>query len=162
MYYGLWLTWFEDSPTIFTSIGLTDYTLWTGVYGVIKATGSIIFFTFFIDRFGRKWPWIVSSLCCAVCQYFIAGYGYRTHPNKTGTHSASYVAGGKAATAAIMVRIFPNFHKPTLTLIRSSAQPGRLVPTAFLGSSAQKSSHHLYVRYPVHSLPCLFGFGLMS
>jgi len=40
-----------DSPTIFTSIGLTDTTLWTGVYGLIKAGGSIIFFTFFVDTF---------------------------------------------------------------------------------------------------------------
>jgi hypothetical protein len=44
------------SPTIFTSIGLSDVTLWTGTYGIIKAGGSIIFFTFFIDKFGRKWP----------------------------------------------------------------------------------------------------------
>lgn len=50
------------SPKIFTSIGLTDVTLWTGIYGIIKAGGSIIFFTFFIDTFGRKMPWIVSSL----------------------------------------------------------------------------------------------------
>lgn len=57
------------SPTIFKSIGLTDVTLWTGVYGLIKAGGSVIFFTFFVDSFGRKWPWICSSLCCAVCQY---------------------------------------------------------------------------------------------
>lgn len=33
------------SPTIFTSIGLSDVTLWTGVYGIVKAAGSIVFFT---------------------------------------------------------------------------------------------------------------------
>ena len=91
-------------PNNFRSIGLTDYTLWTGVYGIIKAAGSIIFFTFFIDKVGRKLPWIISSLCCAVCQYYLAGYIALAHPSTDVTNpSASYVAGGKAATAAIMI-----------------------------------------------------------
>ncbi|KAI7218912.1 general substrate transporter [Hortaea werneckii] len=91
------------SPTIFKSIGLTDVTLWTGVYGLIKAGGSVIFFTFFVDSFGRKWPWICSSLCCAVCQYYLAGYIAVGNPTSDGPMSASTVAGGKAATAAIMI-----------------------------------------------------------
>jgi len=70
---------------------------------VIKAAGSVIFFTFFVDTFGRKVPWIVSSLACAVCQYYLAGYIAVAHPTTKGTHSASTVAGGKAATAAIMI-----------------------------------------------------------
>lgn len=91
------------SPTIFRSIGLTDVTLWTGIYGLIKAIGSIIFFTFFIDKFGRKWPWIVSSLACAFCQYYLAVYISVGHPNAGVPQSASTVAGGKAATAMIMI-----------------------------------------------------------
>ncbi|KAK3112940.1 hypothetical protein LTR53_010251 [Teratosphaeriaceae sp. CCFEE 6253] len=94
------------SPTIFTSIGLTDTTLWTGVYGLIKAAGSVIFFTFFVDTFGRKWPWIVSSLACAVCQYYLAGYIALADPSSAASKahpSAGTVAGGKAATAAIMI-----------------------------------------------------------
>lgn len=76
----------------------------TGIYGIIKAAGSIIFFTLFVDSFGRKGPWIVSSLCCAVCQYYLAGYIAVAHPSEDVTNpSASYVAGGKAATAAIMI-----------------------------------------------------------
>lgn len=91
------------SPTIFSSIGLEDVTLWTGIYGIIKAAGSIIFFTCFVDSFGRKIPWIVSSLACAVCQYYLAGYIAVAHPSATGVQSASTIAGGKAATAAIMI-----------------------------------------------------------
>lgn len=91
------------SPTIFTSIGLTDTTLWTGVYGLIKAGGSIIFFTFFIDTFGRKMPWIVSCLACAACQYYLAGYIAVGSPEAGAEMSPSTVAGGKAATAAIMI-----------------------------------------------------------
>ncbi|KAL1850459.1 hypothetical protein VTK73DRAFT_9675 [Phialemonium thermophilum] len=91
------------SPTIFTSIGLTDVTLWTGIYGLIKAGGSIVFFYWFIDKFGRKWPWIVSSVCCALCQYYLAAYIALGKPDPTVPQSASTVAGGKAATAAIMI-----------------------------------------------------------
>ena len=92
------------SKTIFTSIGLSDYTLWTGIYGLIKAAGSVIFFAFFVDTFGRKKPWIISSLCCAVCQYYLAGYITLGHPSLGVTNpSSSYVAGGKAAVAAIMI-----------------------------------------------------------
>lgn len=91
------------SPTIFKSIGLTDVTLWTGIYGIIKAAGSIIFFTFFIDTFGRKMPWILSSLTCAACQYYLAGYIAVGSPTAGEVQSPSTVAGGKAATAAIMV-----------------------------------------------------------
>lgn len=93
----------DYSPTIFRSIGLTDVTLWTGIYGLIKAIGSIIFFTFFIDKFGRKWPWIVSSLACAFCQYYLAIYISKGHPTAGVPQSASTVAGGKAATAMIMI-----------------------------------------------------------
>lgn len=91
------------SPTIFTSIGLSDVTLWTGVYGIIKAVGSIIFFTWFIDMFGRKWPWIVSSLACAFCQYYLAVYIAVGKPKVGQPMSDSTVAGGKGATAMIMI-----------------------------------------------------------
>jgi sugar porter (SP) family MFS transporter len=91
------------SPTIFKSIGLTDVTLWTGVYGIIKAVGSIIFFTFFIDAFGRKWPWIISSLLCAFCQYYLAAYIAIGKPVPGVQQSVSTIDGGKAATAFIMI-----------------------------------------------------------
>ena len=91
------------SPTIFTSIGLSDVTLWTGIYGIIKAGGSIIFFTWFIDMFGRKLPWIISSLVCAFCQYYLAVYIALGKPTVGEPMSESTVAGGKAATAMIMI-----------------------------------------------------------
>lgn len=73
------------------------------MYGLIKAAGSVIFFTFFVEKFGRKMPWIVSSLACAVCQYYLAGYIAMGHPTKGVVASPSTVAGGNAATAAIMI-----------------------------------------------------------
>ena len=77
--------------------------MWTGIYGLIKAAGSVIFFAFFIDKFGRKWPWIVSSISCALCQYYLAGYIAVGKPSLTTPQSASTIAGGKAATAFIMI-----------------------------------------------------------
>ncbi|CAK7206918.1 hypothetical protein SEUCBS139899_009725 [Sporothrix eucalyptigena] len=91
------------STTIFKSIGLDNTTLWTGIYGVIKAVSAIIFFTFFIDATGRKWPWIVSCLGCCVCQFYLAGYVKIFHPATGVAHSTSADAGGKAATAMIMI-----------------------------------------------------------
>lgn len=91
------------SPTIFTSIGLSDVTLYTGIYGLIKAGGSIIYFTWFVDMFGRRWPWIISSILCAFCQYYLAIYIAVGKPTTGEPMSASTIAGGKAATAMIMV-----------------------------------------------------------
>jgi hypothetical protein len=70
---------------------------------LIKAAGSVIFFTFFIDKFGRKWPWIVSSISCALCQYYLAGYIAVSKPSLNSAQSPSNIAGGKAATAFIMI-----------------------------------------------------------
>lgn len=78
-------------------------TLWTGVYGIIKAGGSIIFFTWFIDMFGRKYPWIISSLICAFCQYYLAIYINLGKPKVGQPMSDSTIAGGKGATAMIMI-----------------------------------------------------------
>jgi hypothetical protein len=36
------------SPTLFASVGVTDTSLYTGIYGVLKAAASIIFFTFLV------------------------------------------------------------------------------------------------------------------
>jgi MFS family permease len=140
------------SPTIFTSIGLTDITFWTGIYGVIKAVGSIIFFTFFIDAFGRKWPWIISSLCCAFCQYYLAAYIAIGNPTAGVEQSASTMAGGKAATAFIMIfGATWSFGKSNRVLpVRASSSNLSQVPTAFHGSYPPKSSPRPCVRSPVH------------
>jgi hypothetical protein len=36
--------------TLFKSIGISDTALYTGIYGLVKAIGSIIFYIWFIDR----------------------------------------------------------------------------------------------------------------
>lgn len=91
------------SPTIFTSIGLDNTMLWTGIYGLIKAVASILFFAVFIDTTGRKWPWIVSCIGCAISQYYLAVYIKIAKPAVGKPQSPSEESAGKAATAAIML-----------------------------------------------------------
>ncbi|CZR68507.1 related to quinate transport protein [Phialocephala subalpina] len=74
------------SPTIFASIGLTDVTFWTGIYGLIKAAGSVIFLPFSLTN-----------------SYYLAGYIAVGKPSLTALQSPSTIAGGKAATAFIMI-----------------------------------------------------------
>ncbi|KAJ6442403.1 quinate permease [Purpureocillium lavendulum] len=95
------------SPTLFTSIGISDVALYTGIYGLVKAVASIAFYGLLIDKLGRRWPTIVSSVACSLCLWFVGSYVKVGHPAdiiKAGKPlSASTTAGGKAATAMVMV-----------------------------------------------------------
>lgn len=95
------------SPTLFGSLGITDVTLYTGIYGLVKAVASIIFYIFLIDMWGRRGPTIISSLGCSLCLWYIGAYVKIGHPAdiiKAGKDlSPSTAAGGQAATALIMI-----------------------------------------------------------
>lgn len=95
------------SPTLFGSLGITDVTLYTGIYGLVKAIASLIFYIFLIDMWGRRVPTIVSSLGCSLCLFYIGAYVKIGHPAdiiKAGKElSTSTAAGGQAATALIMI-----------------------------------------------------------
>jgi MFS family permease len=95
------------SPTLFGSLGITDVSLWTGIYGLVKAVASIIFYGALIDIWGRRNPTIISSLACSLCLWFVGAYVKIGHPAdiiKAGEElSPSTAAGGKAATAMIMI-----------------------------------------------------------
>ncbi|GES57330.1 general substrate transporter [Aspergillus terreus] len=95
------------SPTLFKSIGIQDVTLYTGIYGLVKAIASIIFYIFLIDVWGRRSPTILSSVACSLCLWFIGAYVKIGHPADIlkggGKLSSSTAAGGKAATAMIMI-----------------------------------------------------------
>ncbi|KAL3956906.1 hypothetical protein ACCO45_009752 [Purpureocillium lilacinum] len=83
------------SPTLFASLGISDVSLYTGVYGLVK------------DKLGRRLPTIVSSVACSLCLWFVGAYVKVGHPAdviKAGKPlSPSTAAGGQAATAMIMV-----------------------------------------------------------
>jgi hypothetical protein len=95
------------SPTLFASLGIQDVSLYTGIYGLVKAVASIIFYVFLIDIWGRRHPTILSSIACSLCLWFIGAYVKIGHPAdiiKAGQElSPSTAAGGKAATGMIMI-----------------------------------------------------------
>ncbi|KAH0490196.1 hypothetical protein TgHK011_001676 [Trichoderma gracile] len=95
------------SPTLFASLGIQDVSLYTGIYGLVKAVASIIFYVFLIDIWGRRHPTILSSIACSLCLWFIGAYVKIGHPAdiiKAGQDlSPSTAAGGKAATGMIMI-----------------------------------------------------------
>lgn len=92
---------------MFGSIGIEDTSLYTGIYGLVKAVASLIFYLGFVDMVGRRRPTIVSSVACSLCLWFVGSYVKVGHPaeivNAGGTLSASTKAGGRAATAMIMI-----------------------------------------------------------
>ncbi|TDZ58521.1 Quinate permease [Colletotrichum trifolii] len=95
------------SPMLFGSIGITDVALYTGIYGLVKAVASIIFYGALIDIWGRRRPTIISSLACSLCLWFVGAYVKVGNPAPIiaagGELSSSTEAGGRAATAAIMI-----------------------------------------------------------
>ncbi|KAK0379449.1 hypothetical protein CLIM01_03174 [Colletotrichum limetticola] len=95
------------SPMLFGSIGISDVALYTGIYGLVKAVASIIFYGALIDIWGRRRPTIISSLACSLCLWFVGAYVKVGNPAPIivagGKLSASTEAGGRAATAAIMI-----------------------------------------------------------
>ncbi|KAI1078295.1 general substrate transporter [Whalleya microplaca] len=95
------------SPTLFGSIGIEDVSLYTGIYGLVKAIASLIYYILLVDAVGRRRPVILSSFVCSLCLWVVGSYVKIGHPadiiNAGGTLSPSTAAGGKAATAMIMI-----------------------------------------------------------
>jgi MFS family permease len=95
------------SPTLFGSLGISDVALYTGIYGLVKAVASIIFYGALIDIWGRRNPTIISSIACSVCLWIVGAYVKIGNPAATiaaGEElSPSTAAGGQAATAMIMI-----------------------------------------------------------
>ncbi|KAJ2984090.1 hypothetical protein NQ176_g205 [Zarea fungicola] len=95
------------SPTLFASLGIKDVALYTGIYGLVKAVASVIFYGLLIDLWGRRNPTIISSFMCSVCLWIVGSYVKIGHPASViaaGKQlSPSTAAGGTAATAMIMI-----------------------------------------------------------
>lgn len=95
------------SPTLFTSLGVTDVSLYTGIYGLVKAVASIIYYIFLVDLLGRRRPTIVSSIACSACLWFVGAYVKIGNPAEIisagGTLSSSTAKGGQAAIGMVMI-----------------------------------------------------------
>lgn len=62
------------SPTIFSSLGISDSLLATGLYGVVKAVASIIFLVWIVDRVKRRHVIMVGPAIAALAMLYIAMY----------------------------------------------------------------------------------------
>jgi sugar porter (SP) family MFS transporter len=65
------------SPTVFKSIGITGTNtglFTTGLFGVVKTIGTIIYLLFLIDQVGRRNLLMIGSVGGALCMYYVGAY----------------------------------------------------------------------------------------
>jgi len=65
------------SPTVFKSIGIlgTNTSLFTtGLFGVVKTTGTLIYLFFLIDQYGRRNLLMIGSVFGSLCLWYVGGY----------------------------------------------------------------------------------------
>ncbi|KAJ6580849.1 general substrate transporter [Mycena capillaripes] len=100
------------SPTIFKSIGITGSNtglLTTGVYGIIKLVGALIWLLYLVDSFGRRGVLLAGSIGGAISMYYIGAYIAIAKPADHPTTTLS--SGGQSAIAFFY--IWTIFYSPT-------------------------------------------------
>jgi hypothetical protein len=73
------------SPTVFKSIGIigTNTSLFTtGLFGVVKTVGTIIYLLFLIDQFGRRRLLMIGSIGGSLCMWYVGAYIKIAQPAK--------------------------------------------------------------------------------
>lgn len=96
------------SPVIVASIGFTGTDtglLATGIFGIIKATGTVVFVFLIVDRFGRRTAMLVGSAGAIFAMFYLAGYSSLSNS----FHSAPPRDAG-AYFALIMIYVFAVFY----------------------------------------------------
>ncbi|TXT10599.1 hypothetical protein VHUM_02104 [Vanrija humicola] len=88
---------------LFQNFSGADVALYTGIYGLIKAVGSFIFFLFIVDRSGRRKPWLISAAACTLCLIYLGVFVKIAHPTEGVPLSPSSKAGANAAIFFIML-----------------------------------------------------------
>jgi len=103
------------SPTIFQSIGITGTStalLTTGVYGIIKLIGALIWLLWLVDTLGRRYLLIIGSIGGAFSMYYIGAYIAIAKPEvAVSSTSLPLSQGGKSAIAFFY--IWTIFYSPT-------------------------------------------------
>jgi MFS family permease len=92
------------SPKVFASIGVTGTNtalLTTGVFGLLKFAGAVVWLLFLVDRYGRRMLLIVGSVGGAFAMYWIAIYIALADPEHNPTAKLS--SGGISAVAAFYI-----------------------------------------------------------
>jgi sugar porter (SP) family MFS transporter len=78
------------SPTVFKSIGIqgTNTSMFTtGLFGVVKTVGTIIYLLFLIDQFGRRRLLMIGSIGGSLCMWYVGAYIKIAQPAKHPTAS---------------------------------------------------------------------------
>ncbi|CAK5268041.1 unnamed protein product [Mycena citricolor] len=100
------------SPTIFKSIGVTGSStslLTTGVYGIIKLVGALVWLLYMVDTFGRRGVLIIGSIGGSISMYYIGAYIAIAKPE---SHvSTTITPGGRSAIAFFY--LWTIFYGPT-------------------------------------------------
>ncbi|GAA5916415.1 hypothetical protein JCM8208_000911 [Rhodotorula glutinis] len=91
------------SPTLFAAVGVEDTSLYTGIYGVLKAAASLFFFIFLVDTWGRRSPLMFGAVASGLCQLYVAIYLQVAQPESQATLSASSHMGGQAGIAFLFL-----------------------------------------------------------
>ncbi|KAF9455847.1 general substrate transporter [Collybia nuda] len=100
------------SPTVFKSIGLTGTStslLTTGVFGIIKLIGSLIWLLWLVDSLGRRYLLMIGSIGGALSMYYIGAYIAIAKP--ADHPMATLDAGGRSAVAFFY--IWTIFYSPS-------------------------------------------------
>ncbi|KAK7049886.1 hypothetical protein VNI00_005316 [Paramarasmius palmivorus] len=100
------------SPRIFASLGVTGQNsslLTTGVYGIIKLVGALVWLLWLVDQLGRRPLLFLGSGGGLVCMYYIAAYIAIAKPENN--PSSAIDAGGRSAIAAFY--LWTIFYSPT-------------------------------------------------
>ncbi|KIW29925.1 uncharacterized protein PV07_05710 [Cladophialophora immunda] len=92
------------APQIFATIGAGNKTLFiTGFFGLVKMAGVFIFILFFVEKFGRKIPFMVGAFAMGSFMLIIALI-VDTHPPKPS--STGITSSGAAGIAMVYLEAF--------------------------------------------------------
>lgn len=111
------------SPTIFKSIGIVGTStslLTTGVFGVVKTLGSIIWLFILVDQTGRRNLLMIGAAGGSVCMWYIGAYIKIANPSKnfvkdptTGETVSTGTLGGGGISAMFFFYLWTCFYSPT-------------------------------------------------
>jgi hypothetical protein len=96
------------SPTIFKSLGFTGTSvglLATGIFGIVKTSGTIMFMLFAVDRLGRRPAMLLGSCGAMVAMFYLAGFS-----KLSGSFEGHATKDAGAYVAILMVYIFAVFY----------------------------------------------------
>jgi hypothetical protein len=100
------------SPTVFKSIGIqgTNTALFTtGLFGVVKTAGTVIWILYLIDHLGRRLLLIIGALGGSICMWIIGAYIKIAEPAK---HPTSQLGSGGIA-AVFFFYLWTAFYTPS-------------------------------------------------